>query len=151
MRGCERQIKQTPYKMIENKREEYYLLTEKLQEIDAALEGNCNDIDCDKYLYKYCLKKRYEPVLKHGFSCIPSLKREKEAIMRIVSLPRYKKFRYEKCAVCGKKLDSLGSEFSIVSFTRPSGDKGYVEYKGVHVHKKCKRKVAVPKGWEKRW
>src|SRR3989344_5889909 len=103
--------------MTENKREEYYFLTEKLQEIDAALEGSCNDIDCDRYTYKYCLKKRYNPVLKHGFSCISPLKREKEAIMRIVSLSRYSKFRYGKCAVCGKKLDSLGREFSIVSFT----------------------------------
>src|SRR3989344_2301141 len=124
-------IKPTPYKMIDNKREEYYLLTEKLQEIDVALEGNCNDIDCDKYLYKYCLKKRYKPVLKHGFSCTPSLKREKEAVMRIVSLPRYSKFRYGKCAVCGIKFDSLSNEFAIVSFTRPSANKGYVEYKGV--------------------
>ena len=137
--------------MIDHKREEFYFLTEKLQEIDAALDGSCNDIDCDKYTYKYCLKKRYKPVLKHGFSCILSLKREKEAIMRIVSLPRYKKFRYEKCTVCGKKLDSLGKEYSIVSFTRPSKDKGYFEYKGIYAHKKCKRKVAVPEGWEKRW
>ena len=137
--------------MIDQKKEEYYFLTEKLQEIDAALDGSCNDIDCDKYTYKYCLKKRYKPVLKHGFSCILSLKREKEAIMRIVSLPRYKKFRYEKCTVCGKKLDSLGKEYSIVSFTRPSKDKGYFEYKGIYAHKKCKRKVAVPEGWEKRW
>lgn len=136
--------------MIDNKREEYYFLTENLDEINAALEGNCNDIDCDKYIYKYCLKKRYKPVLKHGFSCIPSLKIEKEAIMRIVSLPRYKKYRYEKCAVCEKKLDSLGKEYSIVSFTRPYKDKGSVEYKGIYVHKKCKRKVAVPDGW-KRW
>lgn len=136
--------------MIDQKREEYYFLTEKLQEIDAALDGSCNDIDCDKYIYKYCLKKRYKPVLKHGFSCISRLKIEKEAIMRILSLPRYKKFRYKKCSVCGKKLDSLGKEYCIVSFTRPCGDKGYVEYKGIHVHKKCRRKVAVPEGW-KRW
>ena len=136
--------------MIDAKREEYYFLTEKSQEIDAALEGSCNDIDCDKYIYKYCLKKRYKPVLKHGFSCISSLKREKEAVMRIVSLPRYKKYRYEKCTVCGKNVDSLGKEQSIVSFTRPSKDKGYVEYNGIYVHKKCKRKVAVPDGW-KRW
>jgi len=138
--------------MIENKREEYYFLTEKLQEIDAALEDNCNDIDCDKYMYKYCLKKSYKPVLKHGFSCIPSLKREKEAIMRIVSLPRYKKYRYVKCAVCGRELDSLGKEYRIVSFMRPSClNEGYFEYQGIYVHKKCKRKVAVPDGGWKRW
>ncbi|MBI1935461.1 hypothetical protein HYS31_03390 [Candidatus Woesearchaeota archaeon] len=136
--------------MIDNKREEFYFLTERLQEIDAALEGNCNDIDCDKYIYKYCLKKIHKPVLRHGFSCTLSLKREKEAIMRIVSLTRYKKCRYLKCTVCGKKVDSLGKECSVVSFTRPCGDKGYVEYKGIYAHKKCKRKVAVPDGW-KRW
>lgn len=141
--------RQTSPRKIDSTREEYYLLAEKLEEINAALEGHCNDIDCDKYLYKYCLKKRYKPVLKHGFSCIPPLKREKEAMMRIVSLPRYSKFRYVKCAVCGKKLDSLGNEFAIVSFTRPSGDKGYVGYKGVDVHKKCKRNVTVPEGWKK--
>ena len=143
--------KQTLSKETDPKREEYYFLTEKLDEINAALNGNCNDIDCDKYIYKYCLKKKYKPALEHGFSCIPSLKREKEAVMRILSLPRYKKFRYEKCSVCGKTLDTLGSDFAIVSFTRPCKDKGSFEYKGVHVHKKCKRKVAVPLGWEKRW
>ena len=136
---------------VDPKREEYYFLTGNLDEVTTALEGSCNDIDCDKYTYKYCLKKRYKPVLKHGFSCIPPLKREKEAVMRILSLPRYKKLRYGKCAVCGKKLDSLGNEYSIVSFTRPCGDKDYVEYTGIHVHRKCKRKAAVPEGWEKGW
>lgn len=135
--------------MIDQKREEYYFLTEKLDEINSALDGNCNDIDCDKYIYKYCLKKKYKPVLKHGFSCIPSLKREKDAVMGILSLSRYKKYRYEKCSVCSKTLDTLGKEFAIVSFTRPSEDKGAHYYKGVSVHKKCKSKVKTPEGWKK--
>lgn len=143
--------KQTLSGKADPKREEYYLLTEKLEEINAALDGNCNDIDCDKYIYKYCLKKKYKPVLKHGFSCNPSLKREKEAIMRILSLPRYKRYKYEKCIVCGKTLDTLGKEFAIVSFTRSYKDKGSFEYKGVYVHKKCKSKVTMPEGWKKRW
>ena len=36
--------------------EEYLLLTEKLETIEWALEGSCDDIDCDKYMYKDLLK-----------------------------------------------------------------------------------------------
>src|SRR3989344_3678814 len=100
--------------------DEYYLLTEKLEEIIWALEGSCNDIDCDKYIYKNLLKKKYKPVLKHSYSCTPKLKREKEAAMGLLSLKKFRKFRYKKCKVCNKKLDSLGKDFTIVSFTRPA-------------------------------
>ncbi len=130
-------------------KEEYYFLTNRLEEINNALEGFCNDVDCDEYLYRYCIKKKYKPVLNHKSSCIPSFKREKEALMRILSLSRYKKFRYEKCAVCGKKLDSVGNDFAVTGFIRPYKDHGSFEYKGIHIHKKCERKVIVPEGWEK--
>jgi hypothetical protein len=138
-------------KKIDSKKEEFYFLTVKLDEINAALKGNCNDIDCDRYIYKDCLRKKYKPVLEHGFSCIPSLKREKEAVMGILSLSRYKKYRYERCNVCGKILDILGKEFAIVSFTRPCKDRKAFEYQGIQVHKRCKDKVNTPEGWEKRW
>ena len=69
-------------------REEYSFLEKNLEEITWALEGSCNDIDCDKYAYRDLLKKRYTPVLKHGFSCLPSLKKEKEAVLRLLSLKK---------------------------------------------------------------
>ncbi len=130
---------------------EYFFLTDKLEELNAALDGYCNNIDCDKYIYKYCLKKKYAPVLKHKVSCIPYLTREKEAFMRILSLPRYKKYRYEKCSVCGKILDTLGNDFACVSFTRPSRlSSDAYEVNVIDVHKKCKSKVPTPEGWKKR-
>ena len=131
--------------------DEYYVLTEKLEEITWALGGSCNDIDCDRYMYKDMLKNKYKPLLKHSYSCIPKLKREKEAVMRLLSFKKFKKFRYKKCEVCNLKLDSLGKDYTIVSFTRPKISKGekFYEYKGFRVHKQCKHKVAVPKGWKK--
>ena len=136
---------------MDKTREEYYVLAEKLEEITWALEGSCNDIDCDKYMYKGLLKKRYKPVLKHSYSCIPKLNREKEAVMRLLSLKKFKEIRYKKCVVCNKKLDSFGRDFTIVSFTRPVKFKNSkaCEYKGVKLHKRCKHKVAIPEGWQK--
>ena len=132
-------------------RDEYYVLTEKLEEITWALEGKCNDIDCDRYMYKDILKKKYKPVLKHGYSCIPKLNIEENALMRLLSLNKFRKFRYKQCSVCNKKIDSLGNEFTIVSFTRPIVFKGrkVYEYKGYYAHKKCKSKVNAPNGWKK--
>ena len=131
--------------------EEYLLLTEKLEEITWALDGSCNDIDCDKYMYKNLLKKQYKPILKHSYSCIPVLKREKEAAMRLLSLKKFNKFRYEKCKVCKKKLDSLGKDYFIISFTRPVMHEGkkFYQHQLTRAHKKCKNKVIIPKGWEK--
>ena len=128
--------------------EEYYLLTEKLDEIIWALEGKCNDIDCDKYLYKDLLKKRYKPVLKHPFSCMNKLKKEKEAVMRLLLLKKFKKYRYEKCNVCKRNLDKLSEKNKIVSFTRPLSNGNY-QWEGVWVHKACSSKVKVPDGWKK--
>ena len=131
--------------------DEYYVLIENLEEITWALDGSCNDIDCDKYIYKRLLKKKYKPILKHSYSCIPKLKREKEAIMRLLYLKKFRPLRYKKCEVCGKKLDSLGKDHTIVSFTRSveyKGRKAY-EYKGIRAHKKCKHKVHIPTGWQK--
>lgn|SRR3989338_408932 len=134
-----------------DEREEYYLLEKKLEEITWALEGSCNDVDCDKYTYRNLFKKRYKPVLNHGFSCLPSLRREKEAVMRLLSLKKFRKFRYRRCEICKKNFDSLGKKYTIVSFLRPSKFKGQKahEYKGVSVHEKCKKRVHIPLGWEK--
>lgn len=134
-------------------REEYYILGKKLEEVTWALKGSCDDIDCDKYTYKDLLKKRYKPVLEHGFSCLPNLKREKEALLRLLSLKKFRKFRYRTCPICKKKLDSLSKNYTIASFLRPSefnGRKAY-EYKGISVHRGCKKKVPTPHGWEKRF
>ena len=77
---------------MQEDKEEYYVLTDKLEETEWAIEGKCNDIDCDKYLYKDLLKKKYEPVLKHNFSCIKKLKSGSASTHAIVQLytPPYK-------------------------------------------------------------
>lgn len=80
--------------MTKNEKEEYYILTDKLEEIEWSLEGKCNDIDCDKYMYKDLLKKRYKPVFEHNFSCTKKLKSEKEALLRILSQKKYKNYRF---------------------------------------------------------
>jgi hypothetical protein len=137
--------------MSQKIKDEYYFLTEKLEEVGWALKGECNDIDCDKYIYRNLLKKRYKPILKHNFSCIKSLKMEKSAILRILSQERYKKYRYINCHVCKKTLDKLSNKSTIVSFTRriKSNQKGYCEWKGIWTHKKCSSKVEAPSGWKK--
>ena len=137
--------------MTKNEKEEYYFLTDKLEEIEWALEGKCNDIDCDKYMYKDLLKKRYKPVLKHGFSCIAKLKIEKSAIIRLLANKNYKKYRLVKCNVCKKLLDKLDNKNKIVSFTKPikEGKKTYYQWNGVWAHNECASKVEIPKGWNK--
>ncbi len=136
--------------MAQKTKEEYYFLTEKLEEIQWALDGKCNDIDCNKYMYKDLLKKKYKPVLSHSYSCLEPLKREKSAILGLLSLKKFKRYRFEKCYVCKKKLDKLHNENLIVSFTKPSiTSKGYYEWKGYWAHRKCASKVKTPEGWKK--
>lgn len=118
-----------------------------LEEVNWAIEGSCNDIDCNKYTYKNLLKKKYKPVLEHNFSCMPHLKTQKEALLRLLSMSKFRRFRYEKCKICKKQLDKLGENYTIVSFTRPS--KIGFEYKGISVHKKCSKKVKNIEGWKK--
>ncbi len=129
-------------------KEEYYFLTEKLDEIEWALEGDCNDIDCNKYMYQNLLKKKYKPVLDHNFSCVKKLKASKLAIMSILSQKKYKPYRYTKCYVCGVNLDKLSQTNEIVSFTRKIDKKDkYYEWKGFWIHRNCNKKVKTPKGW----
>ena len=133
-------------KMIKKYFDEYCILTDKLEEINWTIYGKCNDIDCDKYMYKDLLKKRYHPVLEHNFSCMEKLRRDKSTIMKMLSDKKYKRHRYKKCAVCKKSLDKLNEKNIIVSFTRPS-DKGSCQWNGVWTHKNCSSKVKVPRGW----
>jgi hypothetical protein len=133
-------------------KDEYFLLNERLDEVERAVRGECNDIDCDKYLYKDFLKKRYKPVLEHTFSCMKKLKSEKKIILRILSQKKYSKYRYTKCIVCNKKLDKLDNNKNmIVLFTKLSEFKGKIcsELRTDRVHKKCERIVNPPKGWNK--
>ena len=132
-------------------RDEYYVLIEKLEEIQWALEGQCEDIDCDQFMYKDLLKKKYGSVLTHNFSCLPKLKRDKDALMRLLSLSKFKLFRYEACYVCKNPVDELNEKSVLVNFTRPTTPKGYIELQGKWVHKQCKKKVQVPEGWQKRY
>ena len=68
--------------MQENDEDEYYFLIEKLEEVDWAIKGECDDIDCNKYVYKSLLKKGYRSVLEHNFSCVKKLKHEKYQLYR---------------------------------------------------------------------
>ena|SRR3989344_8271694 len=130
--------------------EEYFILTEMLEETDWALEGECNDIDCDKYMHKNLLKKKYKPVLEHNFSCLNKLKKEKTTILRLLSQKKFKKYRYTRCNVCKKYIDRLYSKNTIVSFTRQSKEnKNWNEWKGIWSHNRCKSKVEIPNGWKR--
>ncbi len=137
--------------MTQKEQDEYFFLTEKLEEIEWAIKGECNDIDCDKYMYKDLLKKRYKPVLEHNFSCMKSLKIEREALLRILSQNKYRKYKFIKCRICAKEIDKLGKEGEIVSFTRPStyNNKKCSEWAGVWAHKICASKIKIPEGWKK--
>jgi len=130
-------------------KDEYYFLTEKLDEVIWALEGKCDDIDCDKFMYKDLLKKRYKPIIDHKASCIKNLKTRKEAIMRLLSLKKFRKLRYIKCNICKRNLDELSNKSTIVSYMRPTPDKKFYEYVGVWAHKSCGKKVKIPEGWKK--
>ena len=134
---------------IKEEREEYYLLRDFLDEVNSALEGRCNDIDCDQYLYKELLKKRYSSVLEHHFSCMSCLHRQQKALLRLLSMKKFRKFRYEKCRVCQKKLDTLSDNATIVAFTKPTKNRKCYSYKSVRAHRKCSRLVRIPKGWKK--
>ena len=136
--------------MSQKDKDEYYFLTEKLEETQWALEGECNDIDCNKYMYKALLKKKYKPVLDHNYSCSEKLKKEKLTILGLLSQNRFKKYRFEKCHVCKKALDKLSDKNIIISFTRHSREsKNFHEWKGYWVHKKCKLGAKIPEGWKK--
>jgi hypothetical protein len=137
--------------MLQNNKEEYYFLTEKLEEIDWALRGQCNDIDCNKYIYKGLIKKKYKPVLNHKFSCMNKLKKDKSAILRILLQKRFNKYRYIKCGVCKMNLDKLDNKSVIASFTKKVKikDRDYYEWKGIWVHRKCHAKIKIPAGWQK--
>jgi len=134
---------------IENS-QEYQVLTERLEEIRWAIDGDCDDIDCDKYAHRNLLKKKYKPVLEHNYSCMKKLNTDEAALLRLLSLKKFRKYRYKKCNVCRRIVDSLDKKGIIVSFTRPSKThKGGSEWHGVWTHRKCASKVKTPKGWKK--
>ena len=136
-------------KNIEQSSNEYFYLINQLDIINNYLTGNvCDDIDCDRYMYKDCLKK-HRPILEHKFSCFPMLKRDRDSLMRILSLPKYKRFRYCKCAVCGKIVDKLGKYFHIEGYTKKCEDSSCYHWDSSYMHKGCKKKFKIPKGWKK--
>lgn len=128
--------------------DEYFILEEALEKINDALAGSCDDIDCDKYTYKNLLKKGYRPTLEHGYSCMKKLKRDRDAVMRLLSLKKFRKFRYKKCDVCNRKLDKLSEDYYIVGLTQPCENKKYYRWESMSVHRKCKRKAKIPTGWK---
>ncbi len=131
----------------QNDKEEYYFLLEKLEEVTFALKGSCNDIDCDKYIYRDLLHKKYKPTLHHSFSCMKKLQIEKEVIFRIISQKKYEKFRYKICPICKKRLDSISDKSVIIALTKQSSVNNYYELKTIWTHKLCKKKFIIPLGW----
>ena len=127
---------------------EYHVLTELLDSLNGAIRGSCNDIDCDQYMYKECLKKEYPPVLEHKFSCMKALKKDKAAVMRLLGLKKFRKYRHKKCAVCKKDIDKLSGKSKIVSYQKKL-DSGLFQWDGVWSHNSCSPRVKIPKGWKK--
>ncbi len=131
-------------------KEQYFILTDLLEKIIWSLRGYCDDIDCDKYMYKEILRKKYQPVLKHKISCIEKLEREERIILEMLADKKFRKYRYEKCIVCKKPVDTLNENNKIVSYTRPSKmRKGYSEWQGVWTHLNCSTKIKIPMGWKR--
>ena len=131
-------------------KEEYYELIDKLEKVQWEIDGECSDIDCDKYIYRDCLKKSFKPTLEHNFSCMAHVKHKKKIYEKLLGMKKYRKYRYKKCWVCKKMLDTLGDKAALVSFTKltiAKKIKGY-QLKIEHIHKKCVKKVKVPKGWK---
>ena len=134
---------------MDKHKEEYFVLSERIEIVRWAISGSCDDIDCDGYLYKDLLRKKYGSVLEHNFSCIDKLKRDEKALLRILGDKRYKKFRYEICQVCKKLADKLDEKNEVVCFTKELMDGKYLEIKTFFIHKKCYEKVKSPKWWNK--
>lgn len=133
--------------------DQYNLLTKLLERTRWQLEGQCEDIDCDKYIYKNYLKKKIHHSLEHSFSCIPGLKRDFAAIRKLLEEKKFKKLRYKKCIVCKKAMDTLDEKNTHTSFIaiHLSGKgkwKGY-EAKIYQTHKPCKKKLETPDGFKK--
>ena len=133
-----------------SQKEEYYVLSDLRERVIWQIEGSCEDANCDKYIYLDLFKKKYKPVLKHSYSCIPSLKRELTTLNAVLLLPRYKKYRFRLCDICKKPYDDLDHDAApITSFIATEmRDEGY-EWRGVRTHKKCQRFVKTPEGFKK--
>ena len=131
-------------------KEQYYILTELLDTITWQIRGDCEDIDCNKYIYKNELKK-FHPVLDHKISCIPVLKRQKAAIFHLLGDKKFKQYRYEPCDVCKKQLDTLDDNNKLTTFSskKPSGKTTFYQMLSYRTHKTCKKKLSIPEGFEK--
>ena len=135
-------------------KDQYFLLTEILDSVKWQLEGGCEDIDCDRYIYKNCLKKSIKPVLEHNLSCMPKLKTDYNALVALLSDKKFKKLRYEKCQICKKEMDKLDNKNPLTSFMaiKPKSVgrlKGY-EMRIKRTHKKCQKKLKTPEGFRRR-
>lgn len=71
--------------------------------------------------------------------------------MRLLSAKKFRRYRIKKCRVCKKPADTLGKEFDIVGFIRPTlhNKKKAYEWSGAIVHKKCGKKMVTPEGWQR--
>jgi hypothetical protein len=129
--------------------DEYHYLTNRLDTVKVAIEGSCDDIDCDQFIYKDILIDECGPVLNHQSSCMQHLHKEHAALMRILSMQRYAQERYRSCDVCQDQLDTLGEEYTIVGYMQEIQGEEVYEYRSYCVHAGCKMEVRIPDGWKK--
>lgn len=148
-------IKKLNTKKFGSVKDQYWLLTDLLDNTKWQLEGDCEDIDCNRYIYLDSMKRKSVcTVLDHKFSCVPKLKRDYKSIMGLLSEKKFRKLRYKKCDVCAKLLDTLNNKNPITTFiAKKLSGKGKIkgfECKMFRTHKQCKKMLKVPEGF-RRW
>ena len=130
---------------------QYYLLVDFLDRTKWQLRGDCEDIDCDKYIYRTSLKKHH-PTLEHSYSCFPSLQRQLQSLMALLSDKKFKRFRFKRCEVCANPLDTLDDKNPFSSFIeiepkKKGKFKGY-EFKSFRTHPRCRKLLPTPQGFK---
>ena len=126
------------------------VLSDLRERVIWQIEGSCEDANCDKYIYLDLFKKKYKPILEHSYSCMPSLKRELATFNSVLSLSRYKKYRFQPCDICKKPYDDLGYDAApIIGFIAKEAKNNFYEWRSVHTHAKCRRFVKTPEGFKK--
>lgn len=138
--------------MIETLKKQYWFLKSRRDDITWQIKGGCEDIDCDHFIEKRLLKKKYKPALTHSFSCVPKLKYERALLEDLLKHRIFKSLRYRPCDFCKKTLDDLDQKNPPVMFiaikpTITKNRKGYAT-EIMKVHTYCRRKLKAPDGFK---
>ena len=119
----------------------YLILNENLENCEDIINNECDDIDCSKFKYAKELRNPYN-IISHA-SCVKKAKSEKEIILEFLKEKRFNRFRYKKCCVCKKKLDTLSKEYHIEMITKKLAKSSQAYF--FIMHAKCKKKWNVKK------